>query len=199
MEGIIEDFDRKLGQGFTSANILEEIDIRPGYRSCPTIISTKLNPDHKSSLVTLLKEYKDCFVREYQEMLGLSHLLVEHRLLIKEGYCPFKQPPCRFHHRTHKAIKAEITRLYDASFIRPCRYMEWVSNIVLIEKKNGKLWACIEFRDLNKVTPKDEYPMPVTDMLVDAMLDHKVTSFMDGNVGYNKIFMVEQDISKTTF
>jgi hypothetical protein len=59
--------------------------------------------------------------------------------------------------------------------------------------------VCIDFRDLNKATPMDGYPMPVADMLVDATTSHRVISFMDGNAGYNQIFMVEEDIHKTTF
>ena len=59
--------------------------------------------------------------------------------------------------------------------------------------------VCIDFRDLNKATPMDGYPMPIVDMLVDAVDGHKVISFMDGNVGYNQIFMVEEDIAKTAF
>ena len=66
-------------------------------------------------------------------------------------------------------------------------------------RKDGKLRVCIDFRDLNKATPMDGYPMPVADMLVDAAAGHKVISFMDGNVGYNQIFMAEEDIHKTTF
>ena len=66
-------------------------------------------------------------------------------------------------------------------------------------KKNGKLRVCIDFRDLNKATPMDGYPMPIADMLVDAATGHKVISFMDGNVGYNQFFMAEEDIAKTTF
>jgi hypothetical protein len=59
--------------------------------------------------------------------------------------------------------------------------------------------VCIDFRDLNKATPMDGYPMPVADMLVDATTSHRVISFMDGNAGYNQIFMVEEDIHKTAF
>jgi hypothetical protein len=59
--------------------------------------------------------------------------------------------------------------------------------------------VCIDFRDLNKATPMDGYLMPVADMLVDATAGHKVISFMDGNAGYNQIFMAEEDIHKTTF
>ena len=64
-------------------------------------------------------------------------------------------------------IKKETERLLEAKFIRPCRYAEWISNIVPVYK-NGKLRVCIDFRDLNKATPMDGYPTPITDMLVDA-------------------------------
>lgn len=175
-------------------DILEEVDIGSEDRSRPTFISTKLDLDRKASLITLLKEYKDYFLWEYHEMPGLSRSLVEHQLPINEGYRPFKQPPRQFHPRTHEAIKAEIARLYDVGFIRPCRYAQWISNIVPVAKKNGKLCVCIDFRDLNKATPKEKYPMLVADMLVDAASGHKVITFMDGNAGYNQIFMAEEDI-----
>jgi hypothetical protein len=59
--------------------------------------------------------------------------------------------------------------------------------------------VCIDFRDLNRATPMDEYPMPVADLLVDAAAGHKVISFMDGNAGYNQIFMVIEDVLKIAF
>jgi len=71
--------------------------------------------------------------------------------------------------------------------------------IVPVLKKNGKLRVYIDFRDLNKATPMDGYPMLVADLLVDAASGHKVISFMDGNVGYNQIFMAKEDIPKTAF
>jgi hypothetical protein len=96
-------------------------------------------------------------------------------------------------------VKKEIERLLDANFIRPCRYAEWISNIVPVYKKSGKMRVCIDFRDLNRATPMDGYPMPVADLLVDAAAGHRVISFMDGNAGYNQIFMETKDISKTAF
>jgi hypothetical protein len=66
-----------------------------------------------------------------------------------------------------------------------------------VEKKNGKLRICIDFGDLNRATTKDEYPMPLTNLLVDATFGHKITNFMDNNAGYSQIFMV--DITKTSF
>jgi hypothetical protein len=57
----------------------------------------------------------------------------------------------------------------------------------------------VDFRDLNRATPKDEYPMPVAEMLINAAAGNKILSFMDGNDGYNQIFMVPKDIHKTAF
>ena len=68
-----------------------------------------------------------------------------------------------------------------------------------IEKKDsGKIRVCIDFRDLNRATLKDEYPIPIADMLINDASGHRVISFLDGNAGYNQIFMVEEDMSKTT-
>jgi hypothetical protein len=72
--------------------------------------------------------------------------------------------------------------------------VEWISNIVPMLKKNGKLRVCIDFRDLNKATPMDGYPMTIADLLVDVASGNRVISFMDGNVGYNQIFMAKEDI-----
>ena len=66
-------------------------------------------------------------------------------------------------------------------------------------KKNGKLRVCIDFKDLNKATPMDGYPVPIADILVDAAAGHKVISFMDDNAGYNQIFMAEDDVAKIAF
>jgi hypothetical protein len=90
--------------------------------------------------------------------------------------------------------------LLDVGFIRPCRYAEWVSNIVNVEKKNtGKIQVCINFHNLNKASHKDEYLMPITDMLINNAFGHRVIRFLDGNVGYNQMFMTEEDMSKISF
>jgi hypothetical protein len=96
-------------------------------------------------------------------------------------------------------VKKEIEKMLAAGFIRPCRYAEWISSIVPVEKKDGRWRVAIDFRDLNRATPKDEYPMPVAETLINAAAGHKVLSFMDGNAGYNQIFMAPEDIHKTAF
>lgn len=96
-------------------------------------------------------------------------------------------------------VKKEIEKMLEAGFIRPCRYAEWISSIVHVQKKDGRWRVCVDFRNLNRATPKDEYSMPVAETLINAAVGNKIQSFMDGNDGYNKIFMALEDIHKTAF
>jgi hypothetical protein len=69
-----------------------------------------------------------------------------------------------------------------------------------VEKKGtDKIRVCIDFYNLNKATPKDEYPMPIADMLINNGSEYRVISFLNGNAGYNQIFMAEEDMSKNDF
>jgi hypothetical protein len=92
--------------------------------------------EHKDAIIKLLRDYVDCFTWNYHEMSGLSRELVEHRLPIKSSFRSYKQPAGRFNPLIHDQVKEEVERLLNAGFIRPCRYVEWVSNIVPVEKKN---------------------------------------------------------------
>jgi hypothetical protein len=93
MENPIDRTDGKLGRGFMSADKLEEIDIGDGDKPRPPFISAKLDSSFRKELTELLKEYKDCFAWDYSEMPGLDRSIVEHRLPIKLGFRPYKQPP----------------------------------------------------------------------------------------------------------
>jgi hypothetical protein len=124
----------------------------------------------------LLKEYKDCFAWDYTEMPGLDRSIVEHQLPIKSGFRPHQQPARRCNPNILPDIKAEITKLIEARFIRQCRYAEWISNVVPVYKKNRKLCVCIDFRNLNKATPMDGYSMPIADLLIHAAAGLKLSA-----------------------
>jgi hypothetical protein len=96
-------------------------------------------------------------------------------------------------------VKNEVEKMLEAGFIRPCKYAEWISSVVPVKKKDGRWQVCVDFRDLNRGTPKDEYPMPIAETLINAAAGHKILSFMDGNAGYNQIFMAPEDVHKTAF
>ena len=132
-------------------------------------------------------------------MPGLSRNVVEHRLSIQPGKKPVKQHPRRFAPEVTMKIKQEIERLLKSKFIRTARYVEWLANIVPVIKKNGTLRVCIDFRDLNNATSKDEYAMPVAEMLVDSVVGFEYLSMLDGYCGNNQILIAEEDVPKTAF
>ncbi|XP_039686971.1 uncharacterized protein [Medicago truncatula] len=178
---------------------LEEIDLGDGTVKRPTYVSAKIPEGFKSQIAELLKEYKDCFAWDYNEMPGLNREVVELKLPIRPDKKPVKQIPRRFAPQILPKIKEEIDRLLKCGFIRPARYVDWLANVVPVKKKNGTIRVCIDFRDLNLATPKDEYPMPVAEMLVDSAAGFDYLSMLDGYSGYNQIFIAEEDIAKTAF
>jgi hypothetical protein len=76
-------------------------------------------------------------------------------------------------------VKKEVEKMLEAGFIRPCRYAEWISSVVPVQKKDGRWRVCVDFRDLNRATPKDEYPMPIAETLINTAAGHKILSFME--------------------
>ena len=83
--------------------------------------------------------------------------------------------------------------MLSTGFIREVYYLNWLANVVLVKKANGKLRMCVDFMDLNKACPKDSFPLPKIDQLVDSIAGHRLLTFMDAFSGYNQIKMVEED------
>ena len=110
-----------------------------------------------------------------------------------------KQHPRCFPPEITVKIKQGIERLLKSRFIRTARYVEWLANIVHVIKKNGTLRICIDFRDLNNVTPKDEYLMLVAEMLVYSAVGFEYLSMLNGYSGYNQILIAKDDVPKTVF
>ncbi|RDX75790.1 hypothetical protein CR513_44292, partial [Mucuna pruriens] len=96
-------------------------------------------------------------------------------------------------------IKEEVEKQWNAGFLAVAKYPQWVANIVLVPKKDEKVQMCVDYRDLNRASPKDNFPLPHIDMLVDNTTQHAFYSFMDAFSGYNQIWMAEEDRKKTTF
>ena len=93
----------------------------------------------------------------------------------------------------------EIRKLLEADFIREVYYPNWLANVVMVKKANEKWRMCINFTDLNRACPKDNYPIPRIDTLVDSTARHELLSFMDTFSGYNQIKMNEDDQERTSF
>ena len=93
----------------------------------------------------------------------------------------------------------EVNKLFTVNFIREVHYFEWLANVVMVKKANGKWRMCVDFTNLNQVCPKDSFPLPRIDQLVDSTAGHKLFTFMDAFSGYNQILMAEEDQEKTAF
>ena len=96
-------------------------------------------------------------------------------------------------------IKEEIKKQLDAEFLEVAKYPEWVANIVPILKQDGKVRICVDYRDLNRASPKDNFPLSHIDTLVDNTAKNSRFSFMDGFSEYNQIRMALEDREKTAF
>ncbi|KAM2557547.1 hypothetical protein TB2_014658 [Malus domestica] len=179
---------------------LEVIELGTKKDPRPLQISGLLESEDRAQIICLLQEFRDCFAWHYTEMPGLDATLVEHKMPIKEGYKPVKQAPRRMSNEIEEKVKEEIERLIKAKFIRPAKYVEWLANIVSVLKVVTKaVRCCVDYKNINGATPKDEYPMPMAELSIDAVAKHKVLSFMDGNPGYNQIKMAPEDIHKIAF
>ena len=84
-------------------------------------------------------------------------------------------------------VKEELQKLLDVGFIYPILDSQWVSPLVIVPKKNGKWRICVDYRELNKATQKDHFPLPFIDQVLDTLVGKKFFSFMDGFSGYNQI------------
>uniref|UniRef100_A0A2N9FWZ9 Integrase catalytic domain-containing protein n=1 Tax=Fagus sylvatica TaxID=28930 RepID=A0A2N9FWZ9_FAGSY len=125
--------------------------------------------------------------------------LVAHSLNVEPGTRPVVQPMRTFHPEVEAQITQEVKKLLSAGFIKPIQHPRWLSNIVPVKKKNGQIRCCVDFRNLNKACPKDEFPLPNMDLLIDSAAGHAMFSFMDGFSGYNQICMSPKDAEKTAF
>jgi len=96
-------------------------------------------------------------------------------------------------------IRQETQKLLSAGHKREIQYPEWLTNVVLVKNANKKWRMCVDFTDLNKAYPKDSYPLPSIDALVDSASGCRLLSFLETFLGYNQILMHNRDECKTTF
>ena len=132
-------------------------------------------------------------------MPGLDPGMVAHALNIEPGAKPVVQPRRIFHPDVEARILQEVKNLLATRFIKPIEHQQWLPNIVPMKKKNRNIKCCVNFRDLNKVCLKDEFPLPNIDLLIDSTTGHEMFSFMSGSSGYNQIKMAPRDATKIAF
>jgi len=124
--------------------------------------------DIRTKLIALLQEYVDVFAWSYADMPGLDSDIVVHKLPLIESCKPVKQKLRRTIPDILIKVKEEITKQWDAGFLEVVEYSEWVSNIVAVPKKDNKIRVCVDFRDVNRASPKDDFSLPHMDVFVNT-------------------------------
>ena len=142
-----------------------------------------VNGPEKDQIVQLCHEFKEVFAWTYRDMPGLDPSIATHKIPIRPEAQPVKQKLRRMRPDIQNKVKQEVMKLLEARFIRVANYPEWVANIVPVPKKGGKIRVCIDYRDLNRASPKDDFPIPHIDMVVDSAAKHMRLSLVDGYSG----------------
>ena len=132
-------------------------------------------------------------------MPSISPKIIQHKLNVNPEKKLVQQKRKDFTPERDQAVIEEVTKLLAAGFIWEIYYPNWLANVALVKKANGKWRMCVDFTDLNKACPKDNFPLPRIDQLVDSTAGHKLLTFMDAFSGYNQIKMAEEDQKKTAF
>ena len=110
----------------------------------------------------------DYFAWSHEDMVGIDETIITHQLNVDPTHPPVWQKRHKFAPERNKIVDDEVQNLLNTGKIREVKYPEWLANVIVLRKKNGKWRVCIDFTDLNKACPKDSFPLSHIDAMVDA-------------------------------
>ena len=142
-------------------------------------VGAQLPLQEREQLIELLRRNVDMFVWDAYEALELDPKFICHHLNVNPSVTPKRQSPWRPSKEHVEVVKSEVTKLKQAGAIKEIFYPQWLTNIVVVKKKTRKWRVCVDFTDLNRACPKDPFPMPRIDQLVDATAGHSRMSFLN--------------------
>jgi hypothetical protein len=163
------------------------------------LLGSQLSDEQEKTLLRFLFNNKDVFAWTTNDLCGVNRDVIEHSLNVDPSFRPRKQRLRKMSEDKAKGARNEVKRLLSAGVIREVTYPEWLANTVMVKKANGKWRMCIDFTDLNKACPKDKFPLPRIDSLVDAAASSELMSLLDCYSGYHQIWMKKEDEPKTSF
>ena len=162
----LEHPDFELNLENISRTVSIEISVKPGIIE-NIHIGASCTDDGLQTYKALFQEFHDVFAWSYEEMLGINPSIVFHEIKTYPDAKRVRQCLRQMHPRKAATIKAEFEKLLQAGFIYPIPLMDWVSNIVHVNKKQGTIRICIDYRDINRAYPKDNYPTPYINQIID--------------------------------
>ena len=152
--------------------VLEDVPLDESNPETFTRIGTSMEEKTKQDLVGFLKRSTDVFAWSHEDMSRIDPSVITRRLNVSPSYEPVRQKKRMFTPKQDNAIKGEVYKLVSAEFIRKVYHPDWLVNIVMVKNANGNWRICVDFIDLNKACPKDSYPLPRIDQLVDSTTGH---------------------------
>eukprot|EP00253_Pinus_taeda_P028534 PITA_28534 len=172
------------------------VEIKPGKT---LNINANLTSEQEMKLIHVLRKYKEAFAWDYPDMKGIDPQLCTHHIYVEKDARLVRQSQRRLNPHLKHVVKAELQKLLDVNFIYPISNSKWVSPLVVVPKKNGKWRICVDYKELNKATQKDHFPLPFINQVLDTYAGKKFFYFLDGFSGYNQIQITPEDQDKTTF
>jgi len=153
----------------------------------------------RAQVIACLRENVDLFAWSATDMPDIDPNVACHKLSVSPSVSVVAQRRRKQSPEKAEAAEKVVKDLLEANFIYEARYTTWLSNVVLVKKSNGKWCMCVYYIGLNRACPKDAYPLPNIDKLVDNSSGYKLLSFMDAYSGYNQIHMAKDNEEKTAF
>ncbi|XP_058111582.1 uncharacterized protein LOC131254896 [Magnolia sinica] len=149
---------------------LQTVPLEEAESSKVVQLGTSPNSKQRYQMLTFLQQHKNVFAWSHEDMLEISPDVMKRRAFDAERYT---------------TIADEVSKLLSVGFIEEIHYPDWIANVVLVKKASGKWRVCVDYSDLNKACPKDSFPLPRIDQLVDSTAGHERLSFLDAYSGYN--------------
>lgn len=135
----------------------------------------------------------------YKYLKGIPLKIIRLRIELEENVKHVSNIPYRINKKYNKEVKEEVKNLLDMSCIYLVEKHEWFSLIMIAKKKNGKLWICIEFKNINSVMEKDSFPIIFIEEVLESVIGREIYSITNGFLGYNQIQIHLHDHLKITF
>jgi hypothetical protein len=162
-------------------------------------LSSSLTNEQRAEYTELLKEFADVFAWTYEDLKTYDTSVIEHKIPLNEEARPFRQKLRQINPMLLPIMEREVKKLLDAQIIVPLRYSKWVANLVLVRKKSGEIRLCVNFRNLNRSSKKDNYPLPNMEQILQRVTGASRISMIDVFSGYNQISVIPEDKEKMTF
>jgi hypothetical protein len=163
------------------------------------LLGSQLSDEQEKTLLRFLFNNKYVFAWSANDLCGVNRDIIEHSLNVDPSFRPRKQRLREMSDDKGEGAQNKVKRLLSVGVIREVTYLEWLANTVMVKKANRKWRMCIDFTDLNKACPKDEFPLSRIDSLVDATATSELMSLLDCYSSYHQIWMKKDDEPKTSF